>query len=84
MEGLANIRDCSNCTIRPTSANCVPLYDISYTYSRIGTSNKWNLDISNAITDKVLLVDGLGLSWQETSALRQIWQKLRNRRINRK
>jgi adenine-specific DNA-methyltransferase len=37
-----------------------------------------------AITDKVLLVDGLGLSWQETSALRQIWQKLRNRRINRK
>jgi hypothetical protein len=53
MEGLANVKDCSNCTIRPTSANCVPLYDISYTYSQIGTSNKWNLDISNAITDKV-------------------------------
>ena len=53
IEGLANVRDCSNCTIRPTSTNCVPVYDISYTYSQIGTSNKWNLDISNVTTNKV-------------------------------
>lgn len=36
------------------------------------------------ITDKALLVDGLGLSWKDTYALRQIWQKLRDRRIKRK
>ena len=36
------------------------------------------------ITDNVLLKDGLGLSDQETRMLRTIWQKLRDRRINRK
>lgn len=36
------------------------------------------------ITDKTLLVDGLGMSVKESKALREIWQKLRDRRINRK
>jgi len=36
------------------------------------------------ITDNVLLKNGLGLSDQETRMLRTIWQKLRDRRINRK
>ena|SRR5579884_2375940 len=36
------------------------------------------------ITDKVLLQEGLGLSQEETRMLRAIWQKLRDRRINRK
>jgi adenine-specific DNA-methyltransferase len=35
-------------------------------------------------TDKVLLVDGLGLSQGEVKSLREIWRKLRDRRINRK
>jgi adenine-specific DNA-methyltransferase len=37
-----------------------------------------------AITDQVLLQDGLGLSQKETSLLRGIWIKLRDRRLNRK
>jgi adenine-specific DNA-methyltransferase len=36
------------------------------------------------ITDKVLLIDGLGLTDKEAKMLRRIWQKLRDRRINRK
>lgn len=36
------------------------------------------------ITDKILLVDSLGLSTQEAKMLRGIWLKLRDRRINRK
>lgn len=36
------------------------------------------------ITDKALLRQGLGLSIKETRLLRGIWEKLRDRRINRK
>jgi len=36
------------------------------------------------ITDDVLLKKGLGLSDKEIRMLRTIWQKLRDRRINRK
>jgi len=36
------------------------------------------------ITDKVLLIDGLGLIKKEVKMLRGIWIKLRDRRINRK
>jgi adenine-specific DNA-methyltransferase len=36
------------------------------------------------ITDQVLLREGLGLSYKETRMLRGIWEKLRDRRINRK
>lgn len=36
------------------------------------------------ITDKVLLIDGLGLPEKQVKMLRSIWEKLRDRRINRK
>lgn len=36
------------------------------------------------ITDRVLLIDGLGMNVQEVEHLRGIWYKLRDRRINRK
>jgi hypothetical protein len=45
-----------------------------------------NDDINTVLdmSDKVLLIDGLGLSLKETTMLRRMWQKLRDRRINRK
>jgi adenine-specific DNA-methyltransferase len=36
------------------------------------------------ITDEVLLRQGVGLSSEDTKMLRTIWQKLRDRRVNRK
>jgi len=42
------------------------------------------IDDALEITDKALLIDGLGLSRREAKALREIWQRLRDRRINRK
>ncbi len=43
-------------------------------------------DIESAldVTDKTLLVEGLGLSQQDATNLRGAWRKLRDRRINRK
>lgn len=45
-----------------------------------------NGDIYSAleVTDKVLLIDGLGLDKYQVKMLRSIWEKLRDRRINRK
>ena len=43
-----------------------------------------DIDAVLDITDKVLLIEGLGLSNKEAKTLRRIWQKLRDRRINRK
>ena len=51
-ENLANARDCSNCIIRPTSGNCVPVYDISYNYYPT-LSGKMVLDICNVTTNNV-------------------------------
>ena len=45
---------------------------------------KNDIDAVLDITDKVLLVDGLGLSSDEVLKLRNMWEKLRDRRINRK
>ncbi len=36
------------------------------------------------ITDEVLLRQAMGLSFEDTNMLRNIWQKLRDRRVNRK
>lgn len=47
-------------------------------------SRKGSISAILDITDQVLLEDGLGLSKQEVRMLRNIWEKLRNRRINRK
>ena len=43
-----------------------------------------NISIVLDITDEVLLRQGMGLSIEETRMLRSIWQKLRDRRVNRK
>ena len=43
-----------------------------------------NIEAVLDITDRVLLVDGLGLSKKKVRMLRDIWGKLRDRRINRK
>ena len=53
-ESLGNMKDCSDCTMKPDSGNCLPLYDISYSYSQIPNSvNKFRLDICNIITNNV-------------------------------
>src|SRR6266566_8691945 len=43
-----------------------------------------NIEAVLDITDEVLLRKGMGLSIEETRMLRTIWQKLRDRRVNRK
>ena len=43
-----------------------------------------NIDTVLDITDQKLLRNGLGLSAEDTARLRAIWQKLRDRRVNRK
>jgi len=43
-----------------------------------------NIQEALNITDKILLIDGLGLSQREVALLRNVWCKLRDRRINRK
>jgi adenine-specific DNA-methyltransferase len=43
-----------------------------------------DIDAVLDITDRVLLIGGLGLNLKEVMALRGIWQKLRDRRVNRK
>jgi adenine-specific DNA-methyltransferase len=75
-------------TFEPSEAEELPLplqgseqLDLALLDQRIRSGN---IEDVLEITDKALLVDGLGLSWKETIALRRIWQKLRDRRINRK
>ncbi len=43
-----------------------------------------DIDLTLDLTDRVLLIDGLGLSRTDAKAIRGIWKKLRDRRINRK
>jgi len=43
-----------------------------------------NIENCLDITDQKLLRNGLGLSAGDTARLRTIWQKLRDRRVNRK
>ncbi|MDQ3133971.1 MAG: class I SAM-dependent methyltransferase, partial [Acidobacteriota bacterium] len=45
---------------------------------------KDDIDSVLALTDKALLVEGLGLKISEVKTLRGMWRKLRDRRINRK
>jgi adenine-specific DNA methylase len=45
---------------------------------------KDGIDTVLAITDRMLLIEEAGLSLKEAQMLRQIWQKLKNRRIGRK
>ena len=43
-----------------------------------------DIDAVLDITDRVLLIEGMGLSEEQARNLRNIWRKLRDRRINRK
>ncbi len=43
-----------------------------------------NIEAVLDITDKILLIDGLGLSKDEVSKIRNVWTKMRDRRLNRK
>jgi adenine-specific DNA-methyltransferase len=45
---------------------------------------KDDIDSVLDITDRALLIKGLGLSLKDVGSLRAIWKKLRDRRINRK
>jgi adenine-specific DNA-methyltransferase len=49
-----------------------------------GLLRKGDIYAALDITDNILLRKGIGLSIDETRKLRTIWQKLRDRRINRK
>jgi adenine-specific DNA-methyltransferase len=73
--------------LEPNEADALPLpllgvekldFDTLHALVRDG-----DIDAALDITDRTLLVEGLGLSCQETTILRGAWQKLRDRRINR-
>jgi adenine-specific DNA-methyltransferase len=49
-----------------------------------GHLRKNNIEAVLNITDRVLLVEKLGLSSKEAQMFREMWRKLRDRRINRK
>ena len=75
-------------TFEPSEAEKLPIplknadildFDVIDKFLREG-----NITAVLDITDKVLLTDGLGLDTQNVRMLRLIWEKLRNRRINRK
>ncbi len=74
--------------IEPNEAERLPLPLIGADTLKLDELDKLlrDGDISRALdsTERVLLPDGLGLSSDETKLLRNIWQKLRDRRINRK
>jgi adenine-specific DNA-methyltransferase len=48
-----------------------------------GLARNGHIEAALDITDKALLMEGLGLSRQDATILRGAWQKLRDRRINR-
>lgn len=75
-------------TFEPSEAEKLPLPMIGA--DRLDTAQIDNLlregnieEVLN-ITDQVLLVEGLGLTQEEVTTIREIWTKLRDRRINRK
>ena len=74
--------------LEPNEAEKLPLpligADMLNLYELDKLLREGNIYAALDITDKVLLQDGLGLSCNETKMLRTIWQKLRDRRINRK
>lgn len=73
--------------LEPNEADGLPLpllnadrLDIAY-LSTLALSG--DIEAILDITDRILLVEGLGLSKQDVVRLRMVWHKLRNRRINR-
>ena len=60
-EGFAGASDCSDCKVKPSSGNCIPIYDISYKV------------VSNT-TGSSLLLDNLTISYESTPLLFCEWQ----------
>ena len=40
VESFANTSDCSKCEVKPTSGNCIKIYDFSYSLGNIGLPNE--------------------------------------------
>ena len=59
-EGFSGASDCSDCKVKPSSGNCIPIYDISYKVVDPGGSG--------------LLLDNLTISFELTPLLFCEWQ----------
>lgn len=75
-------------TFEPSEAETLPIALKGAEYLDLGAINQLTRshgieEVLN-ITNKQLLKDGLGLNDKEIKTLHYIWEKLRNRRINRK
>jgi hypothetical protein len=51
IESFFETYDCSDCKVKPSSGNCIPIYDISY--RNVGTGSLIDLSITNVLTDMV-------------------------------
>jgi hypothetical protein len=49
VEGFA--QECNNCSINPTSGNCIPLYDMSYTLTFPGDGNEFTISFEKIDTN---------------------------------
>jgi hypothetical protein len=61
-EGFAGASDCSDCKVKPSSGNCIPIYDISYKV------------VTNTNSGSGLLLDNLTISYESTPLLFCEWQ----------
>ena len=52
VESFTGNYDCSDCTVKPSSGNCIPIYDISYRFTPDALLRN-SLTISNELTDFV-------------------------------
>lgn len=61
-EGFVGASDCSDCKVKPSSGNCIPIYDISYKV------------VTNTNSGSGLLLDNLTISYESTPLLFCEWQ----------
>ena len=61
-EGFTGNTDCSDCKVKPSSGNCIPIYDISYNVTQ-GTSGTSGL-----------ILDNMTISYELTSLVFCEWQ----------
>ena len=61
-EGFVGASDCSDCKVKPSLGNCIPIYDINYKV------------VSNANSGSGLLLDNLTISYESTPLLFCEWQ----------
>jgi adenine-specific DNA methylase len=75
--------------LEPNEAEALPVpvggaENLSFTAIHNELVKHDNINTILDTTDRVLLVEGLGLSTSDAKTVRGIWEKLRNRRIHRK